>query len=121
MELKADSTSWLVCDNAPVQPGTWSQEATTGDIRLIILAVNTSNPSGPDLQLVITDVVVTASSFSGTITNFPLPLDLTQPFGLPGTGPLFDPTTSPPGPFSSAPGSINAQLVGVPVSFNRVQ
>ena len=78
-----------------------------------------------DLQIIITGVTVTATSFDGTVTNFPLPLDVTQTLGLPGTGLLFDATTTPPGIFSGpsvefpiAP--VNVQLVGVTVAFIKL-
>ena len=72
------------------------------------------------MQIIITGVTVSATSFNGTVTNFPMPLDATQALGAVGTGSLFDATTTPPGAFSTAPGGINAQLVSVEVSFNRV-
>ncbi len=76
VELKSDGKVFYACLNETneAQMGTWliNTERT-------ILQLNISNPQA--FQLEISDLIITATSFSGTVINFPLPLDANYELG----------------------------------------
>jgi hypothetical protein len=83
VELKSDGKIFYACLNETneAQMGTWLI-----NIDRTILTLNISNPQ--PFALTISDLTITASSFSGTVENFPLPLDANFELGanLPGGG-----------------------------------
>ena len=82
VELKSDGKIFYTCQNETneAQMGTWLI-----NIDRTILTLNISNPQ--PFALTISDLQITASSFSGTVENFPLPLDASIELGvnLPGS------------------------------------
>lgn len=72
VELKSDGKIFYAClgETNEAQMGTWliNTERT-------ILTLNISNPQ--PFGLTISDLTITSNSFSGTVENFPLPLDPT--------------------------------------------
>ncbi len=99
VELKSDGKIFYSClgETNEAQMGTWliNTERT-------ILTLNISSPQA--FGLTISDLTITANSFSGTVENFPLPLDASVELGanLPG---------------SSIP---NIQFKSVDLSFTKV-
>lgn len=83
VELKSDGTMFYACLNETneAQMGTWLINTDR-----TILQLNISNPQA--FQLEISDLITTATTFSGTVVNFPLPLDASYALGadLPGGG-----------------------------------
>ena len=83
VELKSDGKTFYACRNETneAQMGTWliNTERT-------VLQLNISNPQA--FQLTISDLNITSNAFSGTVENFPLPLDANFKLGddLPGGG-----------------------------------
>jgi hypothetical protein len=83
VELKSDGKAFYVCltEDNEQQMGTWliNTERT-------ILTLNISNPQ--PFALTISDLNLSPTSFSGTVENFPLPLDTDYELGvnLPGGG-----------------------------------
>jgi hypothetical protein len=98
VELKADGTTHYICQGETNQEqlGTWAIKSDR-----TVLTLNISNPT--TFSLNISDLVVTETSFSGTVTNFPLPVDASVELGgsLPG-------------------GLVNYQIASVDVSFTRL-
>ncbi len=98
IELKADGTTYYICmgETNQAQMGTWSINSAR-----TILTLNISNPQTFSLSII--ELQVTASSFSGTVENFPLPLDAGVELGgsLPG-------------------GLVNYQTASVDVTFTKV-
>jgi len=82
VELKSDGKIFYACvsETKEAQMGTWliNTERT-------ILTLNISNPNA--FGLTISNLTITANSFSGTVENFPLPLDASVELGanLPGS------------------------------------
>lgn len=76
VELKSDGKIFYACltETNEAQMGTWliNTERT-------ILQLNISNPQA--FQLEISDLIITATSFSGIVINFPLPLDANYELG----------------------------------------
>ena len=98
VELKSDGKVFYACLNETneAQMGTWliNTERT-------ILQLNLFNPQ--PFQLEISDLVTTATTFSGTVINFPLPLDANYELG--GDLPA---------------GGKNIQFTSVDLSFTKV-
>ncbi len=98
IEMKSNGTVYYTCltEASEEQMGTWiiNSERT-------ILTMNISNPQ--PFALTISGLDITATSFSGTVENFPLPIDAGEPLGtmLPGVG-------------------INYQTASVDLTFTRV-
>jgi hypothetical protein len=98
VELKSDGKTYYTCRNETneEQMGTWliNTERT-------ILTLNISNPQA--FALTISGLLITANSFSGTVENFPLPLDANFELGanLPG-------------------GGVNYQTSSIDLSFTKV-
>ena len=82
VELKSDGKIFYACQNETneAQMGTWLI-----NIDRTILTLNISNPQA--FGLTISDLTITANSFSGTVENFPMPLDASVELGanLPGS------------------------------------
>ncbi len=83
VELKSDGKTYYACQNETneAQMGTWLINTDR-----TILTLNISNPQ--PFALTISDLTITTISFSGTVENFPLPLDANLELGanLPGGG-----------------------------------
>ncbi len=83
VELKSDGKIFYACrgETNESQMGTWLI-----NVDRTILTLNISNPEA--FQLTISDLTITADSFSGTVENFPLPVDANFELGanLPGGG-----------------------------------
>jgi P pilus assembly chaperone PapD len=83
VELKSDGKTFYACLNETneAQMGTWLINTDR-----TILTLNISNPQ--PFALTISDLTITANSFSGTVENFPLPIDANFELGanLPGGG-----------------------------------
>lgn len=98
IELKSDGTTYYIClgETNQVQMGTWSINSAR-----TTLTLNISNPQTFSLNII--NLEVTASSFSGTVENFPLPIDAGVELGgsLPG-------------------GLVNYQIASVDVTFTKV-
>lgn len=98
VELRADGTTFYVCLNETNedQLGTWSINSDR-----TVMTFNISNPA--PFSLIISDLNITATSFSGTVENFPLPKNAAYNIGqqLPG-------------------GDINYQVASVDLTFTRV-
>jgi hypothetical protein len=81
VELKSDGKIFYAClfETNEAQMGTWLINTDR-----TILTLNISNPQA--FQLTISDLIISTSSFSGTVENFPLPLDASIELGenLPG-------------------------------------
>jgi hypothetical protein len=98
VDLRADGTTHYVCLNetGEAQMGTWiiDEDRTT-------LLLNISNPQ--PFSLTVSNLNLTANSFSGTVENFPLPIDASFELGeqLPG-------------------GGVNYQISSVDLTFTRV-
>ena len=98
VELKSDGKTFYTCRNEDneQQMGTWliNTERT-------ILTLNISNPQ--PFSLTISDLNLTPTSFSGTVENFPLPIDANYELGddLPG-------------------GGVNYQTASVDLTFTKV-
>jgi hypothetical protein len=98
VELKSDGTIFYACQNETNEAhmGTWliNTERT-------VLQLNISNPQA--FQLTVSDLAITANAFSGTVENFPLPIDANFELGddLPG-------------------GGVNYQTASVDLSFTKV-
>ena len=77
VDLRANGTAFYACVNEvnEDQMGTW----TINDERTI-LYISISNPQ--PFALTITDLTVSSTSFTGTVTNFPLPLDTAYQIGV---------------------------------------
>jgi hypothetical protein len=82
VELKSDGKVFYAClgETNEAQMGTWLINTDR-----TILTLNLSNPQ--PFALTISDLTITANSFSGTVENFPLPLDASIELGenLPGS------------------------------------
>ena len=82
VELKSDGKIFYAClgETNEAQMGTWLINTDR-----TILTLNISNPQA--FGLTISDLTITANSFSGTVENFPLPLDASVELGvnLPGS------------------------------------
>ena len=98
VELKENGTTFYACLNETNedQLGTWSINSDRTEMDF-----NISNPA--PFQLKITDLSITETSFSGTVTNFPLPVDAGYDLGqkLPG-------------------GGYNIQFASIDLTFTRV-
>ena len=98
IELKADGTTFFIClgETNQEQLGTWSINTAR-----TTLTLNISNPQTFSLNIV--DLEITATSFSGTVENFPLPINAGFELGasLPG-------------------GLVNYQIASVDISFTKV-
>jgi hypothetical protein len=98
VEIQDDGKIFYTClgEDIEEQMGTWmiNTERT-------ILTLNISNPQA--FALTISDLNITPTSFSGTVENFPLPLDANYELGeeLPG-------------------GGTNYQTASVDLTFTRV-
>ena len=98
VELKSDGTTYYTCidETNEAQMGTWliNTERT-------VLQLNISNPQ--PFQLIISSLNITANAFSGTVENFPLPVDANFELGanLPG-------------------GGVNYQTASVDLTFTKV-
>ncbi len=83
VELKSDGKIFYAClsETNEAQMGTWLINTERTELQL-----NISNPQA--FQLKITGLTITANSFSGTVENFPLPVDANFKLGddLPGGG-----------------------------------
>jgi len=83
VELKSDGKIFYTClgETDEAQMGTWLINAER-----TILQLNISNPQA--FQLTVSELTITATSFAGTVENFPLPLDASIGLGedLPGGG-----------------------------------
>ncbi len=83
VDLRKNGTAFYTCLNEAneVQMGTWSV-----DTDRTVLSINISNPMPFALRIV--NLKATSNSFSGTVENFPLPLDTAYEIGasIPGTG-----------------------------------
>jgi hypothetical protein len=83
VELKSDGKTYYACLNETneEQMGTWLINTDR-----TILTLNISNPQ--PFSLTITGLQITTNSFSGTVENFPLPVDANFELGvnLPGGG-----------------------------------
>ena len=83
VELKSDGRIFYAClsETNEAQMGTWLINTDR-----TILTLNISNPQA--FALTISSLNITANSFSGTVENFPLPLDANFELGanLPGGG-----------------------------------
>ena len=81
VELKREGKIFYACQNETneAQMGTWLINTDR-----TILTLNISNPQA--FQLTISDLNISTGSFSGTVENFPLPLDASIELGenLPG-------------------------------------
>jgi hypothetical protein len=99
IELREVGTAFIVCltEQLEEQLGTWS----LNDSRTI-LTVNISNPN--TFLLTIENLTITSNSFTGTVTNFPLPKNTAYALGdpIPDQG-------------------FNYQTASVDVTFTRVQ
>ena len=82
VELKSDGKSYYACqhETKEAQMGTWLINTERTELQL-----NISNPQA--FQLTVSDLNITANSFSGTVKKFPLPLDASVELGenLPGS------------------------------------
>ena len=99
VELKNDGKIFYTCQNETneAQMGTWLINTERTELQL-----NISNPQ--PFQLNISDLNITANDFSGTVENFPLPVDANFELGddLPG-------------------GGVNYQTSSVDLTFTKVQ
>ncbi|KPK83450.1 MAG: hypothetical protein AMS27_12810 [Bacteroides sp. SM23_62_1] len=97
IEFRENGTSYYVCltETNESQMGTWviSSDRTT-------FTLNISNPR--TLALEIINVIITETSISGSVENFPLPIDTAYPLG------------------EVLPSGINFQTGKVNVTFTRV-
>jgi hypothetical protein len=98
IELKEDGVANYICltEDHVEQMGTWS--ANSDQTSLIL---NISNPQ--PFSLTISDLDVTATTFTGTVSNFPLPKDASKELGAVLPGP-----------------DINYQIASVTLTFTRV-
>lgn len=98
VELKENGTTFYVCLNetGEEQLGSWSINSARNEMDFNII-----EPA--PFQLKITNLSITETSFSGTVTNFPLPVDAGYDLGqmLPG-------------------GGFNIQFASVDLTFTRV-
>ena len=98
VDLRANGTAFYVCvtEVNEEQAGTW----TINDDRTI-LYISISNPQA--FALTINELVVSSTLFTGTVTNFPLPLDTAYQIGdlIPDVG-------------------LNYQTASVDVTFTKV-
>jgi len=78
IELREVGTAFIVCLTEVIeeQLGTWSINSGR-----TILTVNISNPQ--PFVLTIEDLTITSNSFTGTVTNFPLPINTAYALGEP--------------------------------------
>jgi hypothetical protein len=97
IELKEDGTVYFACLNETneEQMGTWSINKERTELTL-----NISTPA--PFLLNITDLDATTTSFAGTVTNFPLPIDASIDIGQP-----------------LPQGGFNYQTASVDISFKR--
>jgi hypothetical protein len=83
VELKSDGKTYYAClgETNESQMGTWQI-----NVDRTVLQLNISNPN--NFQLTVSDLTITANDFSGTVENFPLPVDAALELGanLPGGG-----------------------------------
>jgi hypothetical protein len=99
VELRSDGKAFYVCltEENELQMGTWLISVDRTELDL-----NISTPQA--FQLKITGLITDASSFSGTVENFPLPRDASIELGedLPG-------------------GGVNYQTASVSLTFTKEQ
>ena len=97
VELKTDGKTYYTCleETNEAQMGTWL--INTDRTELIL---NISNPQ--PFSLKITGLSITINSFSGTVENFPLPLDASLELGAPLPG-----------------GGVNYQTASVDLTFTK--
>jgi hypothetical protein len=98
VELRNDGKTFYACRNEDneAQMGTWLIN-TDRDI----LTLNISNPQ--PFSLTITGLNISGNAFSGTVENFPLPLDASIDLGDPLPG-----------------GGVNYQTASVDLTFTKV-
>ena len=98
VELRNDKTTYYVCLNETneEQMGTWIINTERTE-----LILNISNPQ--PFSLNISSLNITGNEFSGTVENFPLPVDASYPLGDPLPG-----------------GGINYQTSSVDLTFTKV-
>jgi hypothetical protein len=98
VELRNDKTTYYVCLNETneEQMGTWIINTERTE-----LILNISNPQ--PFSLNISSLNITGNAFSGTVENFPLPVDASYPLGDPLPG-----------------GGVNYQTSSVDLTFTKV-
>jgi len=98
VELRDGGTVFFVCltEANEAQMGTWSINSGR-----TVLTINISNPQ--PFQLDISNLDITSTTFSGTVTTFPLPKDTSLALGAPLPG-----------------GGLNYQTASISASFTRV-
>ena len=98
IQLQEDGVSNYVCltESNVEQMGTWTVNSDQTQ-----LSLNISNPQ--PFALTITDLDITATTLTGTVGNFPLPIDASKELG------------------AMLPGSvINYQIASVSLTFSKV-
>jgi len=98
LELRADFTSWYVCqgESNESQQGTWEPVADN-----TVLKLNISDPA--DFVVSITNIDLSNNMLKGVIPALPMPFDTSIPVGDPLPG-----------------GGINFQIANVSVEFARI-
>jgi hypothetical protein len=98
LQLRADYTSWYVCDGETnqSQQGTWEFNDDKDVLKLSIF-----DPA--DFLINISEVVIDNNTLSGRIPALPMPYDVSIPVGDPLPG-----------------GGINFQVADVAVEFSKL-
>jgi hypothetical protein len=108
VELGADGTYYYKCigeDVERVDSGEWNKGTDTNGSEVLTLII-VSESLGQTITVVVTDLVITGTTFSGRIDGFPAPIDANQAFGAPLTG------TDPP--------VLNFQFASINATFTKL-
>lgn len=108
VELASDGTFYYKCLNEDVErvsSGEWiqSDDGTGSDVLTLIIV---SESLDQTITVVVTELEITGTTFSGRIDGFPAPIDANQDFGAPLEG------TDPP--------VLNFQFASIDATFTKL-
>lgn len=108
VELAADGTFYYKCvgeDADRVNSGEWNQSTDSNGSDVLTLII-VSESLGQTITVIVTELEITGTTFSGRIDGFPAPIDANQDFGAPLEG------TDPP--------VLNFQFASINATFTKL-
>jgi len=108
VELASDGTFYYKCVGEVadrVDSGEWSKGSDSAGADVLTLII-VSESLGQTITVVVTELVITGTTFSGLISGFPAPIDANQAFGAPLEG------TDPP--------VLNFQFADINATFTKL-